>query len=72
MFRRSNPAAALQNPTGAKTPFAFQEFVDSDLTQERSKGWSARLLGRKDLLRNVQGLAPEDQTKFIDKVDQVR
>ena len=29
------------------------------------------MLSSRELLRNVRGLAPEDQTKFIEKVDKV-
>jgi hypothetical protein len=70
MSGRSNAASALQNSTGGEAP--FREFVRSNLTPEQSKQRAALLLDRKDVLRNVQGLAPEDQTIFIDKVDEVR
>ena len=61
--------AALQNSTSADTP--FREFAYSNLTPEQSKQRAALLLDSRDLLRNIQGLAPEDQTRFIDKIDQV-
>ena len=67
---RSSAASALRDSAGGEAPFL--EFVDGNLTPEQSKQWTALLLDSKDLLRNVQGLAPEDQTRFIDKVDQVR
>ena len=69
MSRRGNPAAALQNSTSGEAP--FREYAYSNLTPEQSKQRAALLLDSRDLLRNVQGLAPEDQTRFIDKVDQV-
>ena len=56
--------------TKGGTPFL--EFVYSNLTPEQSRQRAALLLNNRDLLRNVQGLSPEDQTRFIDKVDQVR
>ena len=56
--------------TKRETPFL--EFLCGNLTPEQSKQRAALLLDNRDLLRNVQGLAPEDQTRFIDKVDQVR
>ena len=71
MSGRFDPTAALQNSTtGGETP--FREFVYNNLTPEKSRRRVAVLLDSRDLLRNVQGLSPEDQTRFIDKVDQVR
>ena len=70
MSRRGNAAASLQNSTNGETP--FREFAYSNLTPEQSKQRAAVLLNSRDLLRNVQGFAPEDQARFIDKVDQVR
>ena len=70
MSRKSNAAVALQKSTNGGT--ALREFAYSDLTQEQSKQRASLLLDSKDLLRNVRGLAPEDQTRFIDKADQVR
>ena len=55
----------------AKGEAAFLKFAYSNLTPEQSKKQAASLLNTRDLLRNVQGLAPEVQTRFIDKVDQV-
>ena len=69
MARKSNTAAALQNPTRAET--SFRDFAYSNLTPEQSSQRAAPLLSSRELLRNVRGLAPEDQTKFIEKVDKV-
>ena len=84
MFTRTKPAA-LQNSTGETLSAFFapkrwtrdltsrvREFVDSDLTREQLRRWFTRLHDRKDLVRGVQELTPEDQARFIDKVDQVR
>ena len=70
MSRRGNAAAALQDSTRGET--LFREFARSNLTPEQSKQRAAVLLDSRDLLQNVQGLGPEDQTRFIDKVNQVR
>ena len=51
---------------------ALQEFVNSDLPSEQLRQRAAPLLSSKELLQNVLGLPPEEQTKFVDKVDQVR
>ena len=69
MPKRSNAAAALQSSTRGET--SFREFANSTLALEQSKQRAAPLLNSKGLLQNVRALAPEDQTKFIDKIDQV-
>ena len=54
---------------------ATQEFTNDNLTAAQSRRRAASLLKmskRKELLRNIQGLGPEDQRKFVDKVDRVR
>lgn len=61
--------AALLNSTGAEA--TIQEFLTSDSTSGRLKQRATSLLNNKELLRNVQGLIPEDQTNFVDKADQV-
>ncbi|KAF9647758.1 kinase-like protein [Thelephora ganbajun] len=48
----------------------IREFANSNLTPETSRQRAALLLNGKDLARNVRGLTPEDQTRFVDKVDQ--
>ena len=50
---------------------SIQEFANSSLTPELLKQRAATVLDSKELLRDVQGLRPGDQTKFVDKVDQV-
>ena len=69
MARKSNTAAALQSSTRGETP--FREFANTSLTPEQSRRRAVPLLNSKDLLRNVRALTPEDQAKFIDKLDQV-
>ena len=61
---------AIQKSTRGETP--FREFANADLTPEQSKQRAVPLLKSKELLPNVQALTPEDRTKFIEKVDQVR
>lgn len=69
MSRRGNTAASLQNSTNRET--SFRAFAYNNLTPEKAKRWAAILLDHKDLLQNIHELPPEDQTRFINKVDQV-
>ena len=48
-----------------------QQFASSNLTPELSKQRAALLLNSEELLRDVQRLTSEDQTRFVDKVDKV-
>ena len=68
--KRNNAAAALQSSTRGEAP--FREFANNTLTPEQSRQRAAPLLNSKDLLQSLRTLMPEDQTKFIDKADQVR
>ena len=61
--------AAARDPTRGET--AIQEFANCDLTSEQLKQRATLLLNSKRLLQSVQGLAPENQMRFMDKVDQV-
>ena len=70
MTKKSNAAAVPQISTRGEAP--FRQFANSNLTPEQSKQQAAPLLNSKDLLRSVRALIPEDQTKFIDKIDKVR
>jgi len=70
MVRKSSTIAAPQNSTRGE--FAIREFANSNLTLEQSRQRAAVLLNSKGLLRNVLGLTPEDQAKFVDKIDQGR
>lgn len=69
MARTSKPIAAPSCPTRGET--AILEFARSSLTPEQLKQRAAPLLNDMELLRDVWALTPEDQTKFVDKVDQV-
>ena len=69
MAGKSNTAAALQSSTRGEA--SFRDYANSILTTKQSRQRAASLLNSKDLLRNFQALTLEDQTKFIDKVDQV-
>ena len=50
---------------------AIQEFLNTNLTPRLLRQRTARLLNSKHLLRNVLGLVLEDQTRFVEKVDEV-
>ena len=69
MARKNNAAATPQNTTSRGTP--IREFLNSNLSFEALRQSAAILLTGKDLVRNILGMTPEDQTKFLDKVDQV-
>ena len=70
MTKTSKAAATPRNPTRGE--IAIQEFANSDLQSEESRQRAAPLLNSKGLLRDVQRLTPEDQTRFVDKIDRVR
>jgi len=69
MAKKSTPGAAVQSSTRGDA--LFWEFANANLTPEQLKQRAAPLLNNKELLRNVRALTPGDQTKFIDRVDQV-
>ncbi|KAF9643163.1 kinase-like protein [Thelephora ganbajun] len=66
MAKKSNAATTLRDLTHIE----IQEFALSNLTPEASRRQTAFLLNNKDLVRDVLKLTPEDQVKFIDKIDQ--
>jgi len=70
MTRTSKTVVTSRGSTRGEV--AIQEFVNSNLPSEQLRQRAAHLLSSKELLRTVRGLQPEDQTKFVDKVDQVR
>jgi len=70
MARARKIAFVHRNPTHIQA--AIQEVVNSNSTSKRLRQRVAPLLNSQELLRNVQGLTPEDQIKFMEKVDQVR
>ena len=61
MAKTSKTGTASRNPTRGET-----NFTPRLLTRR-----AAQLLNSKQLLRNVLGLALEDQTEFVEEVDQV-
>ena len=69
MNRTGKATAAVRNPARGET--AFQEFANGNYTPEQLRQQAASLLDSKELLQNVRGLTPEDQTRFVDKVDRV-
>jgi len=70
MARTSKSVVAPRGSTRGEA--AIQEFLNSSLPSEQLRQRAAPLLSSKELLRNVWGLPPEDQTRFVDKLDQVR
>ena len=69
MGRTGNGATEPRDSTRGEA--AILEFSDSDLSSERLRQRAPLLLNDKGLLRNVRGLTPGDQARFVDKVDQV-
>jgi len=67
MARKSHSAAPLYSTHG-EAP--IREFLNSDLTPGQSKQRAAAFINSGELLRNLRSLTLENQTKFIDKVDQ--
>ena len=67
------PAIMARTDKVVSTPYnaAIQEFLNSNATPKRLRQRAAALLSGKELLRNVRGLTPEDQSRFVDKLDQV-
>ena len=69
MFGKGNASTASRNPTRGE--IAIQELVNRDFKPQLLRQRAAQLLNSKQLLRNVLGLALEDQAKFVEKVDEV-
>lgn len=69
MATKSSTTATPHNSTRGEA--AILDFANSNLTLEQTRQRAAVLLNSKQLLQNVLGLTPEDQTKFVDKVNQV-
>ena len=70
MARKRNTVAVPHKSTHGEA--AIREFANSNLTPEQLRQRTPVLLDSKELLRNVLGLTPVDQTKVVDKIDQVR
>ena len=62
--------AASRGPTRGET--VIQEFANSTSTPRESGRKAASLLSSKELLEDIRRLTPEDQMKFVDKIDRVR
>ena len=69
MVRTNYVFPVLRNSTRGER--AIQEFVNSNLANEPLGQRAAPLLNSKQLQRDILGLTPDDQTKFMEKVDQV-
>lgn len=70
MARNNNAASASLRSTGGVT--SIQEILNGDLRSETFRLRAENVLIDKDLVRNVMGMAPQDQARFLDKVDQVQ
>jgi len=68
MARKNTIAAPHSSTRGEAT---IREFASSNSTPEQSRQRAPVFLNSKELLRNIQGLTPDDRTKFVDKIDQV-
>ena len=69
MFGKGNASTASRNPTRGE--IATQEFVNPNFKPRLLRQRAAQLLNSKQLLRNVLGLALEDQAELVEEVDQV-
>lgn len=56
----------------ARGEFAVHEFINSTLPPEQLKLIAVYLLNSEELPRRVRGLTPENQVRFLDRVNQVR
>jgi len=63
---------AILNRDSTRGVAAIQEIAKSNLTSKQLRQRVAPVLNSEELLENVRGLATEDQTQFVGKVDQVR
>ena len=66
MVKKNNAAATPHNSASGGT--LVREFLNGEFPPETPRQRVAIFLTGKDLVRNMK-LAPEDQTKFLDKVD---
>ena len=71
MARLGKVITAPNSPTPRE--IEIQEFANSNLEPEllRQRAITLLTVASKELLRDVRGLTPEDQAKFLDRVDQV-
>jgi len=70
LMSRKNSIVATPR-TSTRGEAAIREFTNSNSTPEQLRQRAPVLLNNKELLRNVPALAPVEQTRFLDKVDQV-
>ena len=67
------PSALTPNLYFAMAKVAqLQQFANSNFTLEELRQQAGVLLSNRDISRSALGLSPEDQTKLVDKLDQVR
>ena len=70
MVGAGQTAAASRDPSSGET--AIREFANGDLAPGKLRQRAGSLLNSEGLLQKVLRLTQRDQTKFVDKVDQVR
>ena len=69
LFRSKIPSFELLGGPGG---FFHRDFIDSRLPVGCVRQQAGRMLVSGDLLQVIQGSTPEEQGRFVDKVDQVR
>ena len=69
MAGENNIATTPHNSTSEGTP--AHKFLNANFPPETLRKRAAVLLTRRGLVKNILRMTPEDQTKFIDRVDQV-
>jgi len=66
----ANVANDSVHHTRAETP--FRAFLNSQLPREQLRDQARPLLSSENILQAIEEMAPEDQGRFIDKVNQAR
>ena len=69
MAETSRAGTASHYPTRGET--SIQEFVNTEFTPQLLRQRASQLLNSEQLLQNVLGLTLDDQTKIVEKVDEV-
>jgi len=70
MTKKTNTVTASCSSTRGEA--VIREFSNSNMTPEQLLQRAPILLNSEELLRNIPELTPEEQTQFLDRVDQVR
>ena len=62
----------MGNRTATREEPGVHEFINSNLPLGRLEAMVIFFLNNQELIRMVLGLTPEDQERFVHRVDQVR